>query len=298
MASDAFNTIIDLVPADFADPAADYRQVRATMAPYHDHPTSDDLRIEIQDVGGVRAGHYRYDHQGDDPCVALHYHGGAYVSCPLDVYHFYGEIIAKALDIPVVMPDYRLAPEHPFPAAPTDCLNAYRGLLQSGTAPEKIVVLGESCGGGLAIDTLVQAKVEGLPMPACFVSLTGWFDLNPPAAPQGRDPFLTPEWVRHRGLEFTAGQIPLDDPRVSVCHANLQGLPHLYLQVAQHDTMAPGALQLAARASLAGVNVTLESWPEMIQGWQGLVNSGVPEAAEAWRQIKHFVDWKLRRFDS
>lgn len=295
MPSDSFKAIVDLIPEDFADPKADFQAVRKTMAPFHDNPTDDDLHIEIKDVGGVRTGWYGFDHHAEDPCIALHYHGGAYVSCPLDVYHFYGELISKALDMRVVMPDYRLAPEHPYPAAPIDCLNAYRGLLEQGISPEKIVVLGESCGGGLAVGALLQARDEDLPMPACFVSLTGWFDLNVTNASTGKDPFLTPEWVRNRGLDFTAGQLELDDPRVSVCNAELQGLPHLYLQVGQYDTMAEGALRLAERATLAGVQVSMESWPAMIQGWQGLVNADVPEAKEAWLQIKRFVDGKLQR---
>jgi acetyl esterase/lipase len=294
MASDSFKAILDFIPEGFADPDADYRQVRETMAPFHNHPTGNDLRIDIRDVGGVRSGWYGFDRDADNPCIALHYHGGAYVSCPLDVYHFYGELIARALGMRVVMPDYRLAPEHPFPAAPTDCLAAYRGLLEEGVSPASIVVLGESCGGGLALDALLQARDEGLPMPACFVSLTGWFDLNVTTEPPGRDPFLTPQWVRNRGREFTAGRVDLDDQRVSVCNAQLEGLPHLYLQVGQFDTMAPGALKLAERATLAGVDVTMESWPEMPQGWHGLVTSGVPEAEEAWTRIKRFVDWKLQ----
>ena len=295
MASDNFKAIIDLIPGNFADPKADFQTVRNTMAPFHNHPTGSDLVIEVKEVGGIRAGWYEYNRHAGDPSVALHYHGGAYVSCPLDVYHFYGEIIAKALDIRVVMPDYRLAPEHPYPAAPMDCFNAYRGLLEMGVSPDKIVVLGESCGGGLAVGALLQARNEGLPMPACFVSLTGWFDLNVTSRPSVRDPFLTPEWVKNRGLDFTAGKVELDDGRVSVCNANLEGLPHLFLQVGQYDTMAMGALRLAERATLAGVKVTMESWPEMIQGWHGLVNYKVPEAEEAWAQIKRFVDLKLQR---
>ncbi|MEE4659925.1 MAG: alpha/beta hydrolase [Halieaceae bacterium] len=292
MASELFKALIDSLPGDFADPAADFLQVRSTMAPFHGHPTSADLRIDIRQVGGVRSGWYELEHHADGQAIALHYHGGAYVSCPLDVYHFYAEIIARALGMPVVMPDYRLAPEHPFPAAPMDCLAAYRGLLELGINPESIVVLGESCGGGLALDALVQARAEGLPMPACFVSLTGWFDLDV-APPPGRDPFLTPQWVRNRGMDFTAGSIELDNPRVSVCNAALEGLPHLYLQVGQFDTMAPGALKLAERATLAGVDVTLESWPGMIQGWHGLVTAGIPEAEHAWAAIRQFVEGKL-----
>lgn len=295
MASDSFKSLLELIPDGFADPEADFQQVRDTMAPFHNHPTGDDLRIDIRDIGGVRSGWHTLDRDAGDNCIALHYHGGAYVSCPLDVYHFYGELIARALAMPVVIPDYRLAPEHPFPAAPDDCLAAYRGLLEIGVPADRIVVLGESCGGGLALDALVQARDQGLPMPACFVSLTGWFDLDVTAPPPGRDPFLTPQWVRNRGLDFTAGNIGLDDGRVSVCNAQLQGLPPLYLQVGQCDTMARGALKLAERAALAGVEVTMESWPEMIQGWHGLVTSGVPEAERAWARIRQFVDRKLQR---
>lgn len=290
MTSEAFRALLNSVPEDFADPAADYLQVRSTMAPFHNHPTSPDLRIDIREVGGVRCGWYQFDGDADRTGIALHYHGGAYVSCPLDVYHFYAEIIAVALGMPVVMPDYRLAPEHPFPAAPRDCVAAYRGLLELGVDPGRIVVLGESCGGGLGLGALLQARDEGFPMPACFVSLTGWFDLDVTSPPPGRDPFLTPQWVRNRGLDFTAGKIDLDDPRVSVCNAALEGLPHLYLQVGQCDTMAPGALKLAERATLAGVPVTMESWPGMIQGWHGLVTAGIPEAEQAWVAIRRFVE--------
>ena len=298
MASDKFEAIIEQIPRDFADPEADYQAVRETMAPFHNHPLLTDLQVDTRDVGGVDCGWYWQKHNAEEPYIALHYHGGAFVSCPLDVYHFYGETIARELDLRVVMPDFRLAPENPYPAAPDDCFNAYRGLLEQGIRPENIVVLGESCGGGLGLGALLQARDQGLPMPACFISVTGWFDLSVTDAPPGRDPFLTPEWVQNRGREFTAGKVGLDDPRVSPCYAELSGLPHLYLQVGQFDTMAGSALRLAQRATLAGVQVTMESWPEMIQGWHGLVNAGVPEAKSAWSDIKRFVDWKLQRTEA
>ncbi len=232
--------------------------------------------------------------EASDP-VILYAYGGGYVSGSTFEDQMITLPLARAANARVIMVDYRLSPEHPYPAASIDCLAAYRGLLEMGTPPENIVVIGESCGGGLAVGALLQARDEGLPMPACFVSLTGWFDLNVTTMPPGRDPFLTPEWVRNRAREFTAGTMDLDDSRVSVCNAELEGLPHLYLQVGQFDTMAQGALRLAERATMAGVKVTMESWPEMIQGWHGLINSDIPEAREAWNQIKHFVDRELRR---
>ena len=287
--------IIDAVPADFADPAADYRRVRAMMAPFHSQPVGAELVIERREFGGVGCGQYRLPVQAD-AAVAFHCHGGAFVSCPLDHYHFYGEMIARRIGCQVVIPDYRLAPEHPWPAAHDDCLAAYRGLLESGVAPGRIVVLGESCGGSLGLSLLLRARDAGLPMPAAFVSLTGWFDLSV-AGPtfDERDPFLTPEWVRNRARDYLAGRLALDDPRVSPAYAALHGLPPLYLQMAQFDTVREGVLKVALAAARAGVAVTLESWPGMIHGWHGLVNSGVEEAQAAWAAIRRFCEVHVAR---
>jgi acetyl esterase/lipase len=289
MQSKELQAIISMIPRDFADPAADFHAVRAMFAPFHGHPTAADFEVEITTYGGVRCGDYTV--RGTAPSLtAFHCHGGAFVSTPLDDYHFYAEIIARHLACRVVMPDYRLAPEHPWPAAADDCFDAYRGLVQGGTDPATIVLLGESCGGSLAVGLLLRLRDEGLPLPAGFVSLTGWFDLSVagPAVP-GRDPFLTREWVRNRGRDYLAGQFALDDSRVSPAYADLRGLPPLYLQIGQFDTVREGAIALGVNALRAGVAVTMESWPGMIQGWHGLVTAGVPEADRAWSAIRCFV---------
>ncbi len=288
--SKELQAIIKFVPRDFADPAADFNAVRAMFAPFHGHPTSADFHLEISYFGGVRCGVYAL--QGAKSAwTAFHCHGGAFVSTGLDEYHFYAEIIARQTGCRVVMPDYRLAPEHPYPAAPDDCFDAYCGLLEHGVPPATIVLLGESCGGSLALGLLVRLRDEGLPLPACFVSLTGWFDLSVGGEPvPGRDPFLTPQWVRNRGLDYLAGQLDLDDPRVSPAYADLRDLPPMYLQIGQHDTVREGAITLAANALRAGVQVTMEGWPGMIQGWHGLVTANVPEASAAWAAIRHYIE--------
>jgi len=289
MQSKELQAIISMIPRDFADPAADFHAVRAMFAPFHGHPTAADFVVEITTYGGVRCGDYAQQGAASS-LTAFHCHGGAFVSTPLDEYHFYAAIIAGQLDCRVVMPDYRLAPEHPYPAAADDCFNAYCGLVRSGTDPATIVLLGESCGGSLAMGVLLRLRDEGLPLPAAFVSLTGWFDLSVsgPAVP-GRDPFLTPEWVRNRGRDYVAAQFKLDDPRVSPAYADLRGLPPLYLQIGQFDTVREGAIALGVNALRAGVAVTMESWPGMIQGWHGLVTAGVPEANCAWSAIRRYV---------
>ena len=289
--SKELQAIVDLIPPNFADPAADFHAVRAMFAPFHGHPTSADLSVEIRTYGGVRCGAFELGGATTQPLTAFHCHGGAFVSTSLDEYHFYAEIIARHTGCAVVMPDYRLAPEQPYPAAPDDCFNAYCGLLDNGADPAKIVLLGESCGGSLALGLLLRLRDAALPMPACFISLTGWFDLAVSGAiVPGRDPFLTPQWVRNRGHEYLGGQLGLDDPRVSPATADLRGLPPMYLQIGQYDTVREGAITLAANALRAGVQVTMESWPGMIHGWHGLVTAGVPEALDAWAAIRHYIN--------
>jgi monoterpene epsilon-lactone hydrolase len=284
--------ILALVPPDFADPGADYREVRATMAPFHGHPVPAHVTVTETELGGVRGAWYDDDRHPRRDRVVFHCHGGALVSCPLDDYHFYGAMLAEQLEARVVMADYRLAPEHPFPAAHRDCAAAYRGLLAEGIDPARVVVSGDSCGGLLGLGSILAARDDGLALPACFVSISGWFDVavsveNPGGA---RDPFLTAEWVRNRGRDYAAGQVALDDPRLSPASADLAGLPPLYLPVGQHDTLRPGTETLARAALRAGVAVTAESWPGMVHGWQGLVAAGVPEAAAAFVRLRAYLD--------
>jgi monoterpene epsilon-lactone hydrolase len=287
--SEELQTIINAIPVDFAAPAADYRAVREMFAPFHGHPVSDELRMVIKEFGGVRCGKYEIGSAVHTRTV-FHCHGGAFVSTTLDEYHFYAEIIARQTDCTVVIPDYRLAPEDPYPAAADDCFEAYCGLLNSGVNPEDVILMGESCGGSLAIGLLLQLREKHLPMPACFVSLTGWFDLSVSGeSVDGRDPFLTPQWVRNRGRDYLAGQMNLDDARVSPAFADLSNLPPMYLQIGQFDTVREGATLLAINALRSGVDVTMESWPCMIHGWHGLVNAGVPEAAAAWARIRDYI---------
>jgi monoterpene epsilon-lactone hydrolase len=291
MPSREMTEILALVPEDFAHPQADYVAVRSMLGPFHGHPVPGHIVVTETTLGGVRAAWYRDADDRQVQRVALHCHGGGFVSCPLDAYHFYGAMLVDQLRLRVVMPDYRLAPEDPFPAALDDCLSAYRGLLDTGLDPGHLVVMGDSCGGGLALSMLLAARDEGLPMPACFVSVSGWFDLSVAEPGDGApDPFLSAEWVRNRGRDYTAGLVALDDPRVSPAFADLTGLPALYLPAAQHDTLREGTWTLAGRAIDAGVAVTAESWPGMVHGWQGLVNAGVPEAAAAWKRTAQFID--------
>ena len=290
--SQAIEQLIAAIPSGFADPAADYRQVRATMAPFHGHAVDATTHIELTELNGVRSGWCWTADNAESTRIVFYCHGGAFVSCDLDVYHFYAEIISRQTGAKVLTVDYRLAPEQPWPAAHDDCFHAYQGLLTSGVAAQDIIVMGESCGGSLALAALVRARDAGLAMPAAFVALTGWFDLSVSVENNsgGIDPFLHPAWVRKRACDYIAGQLPLDDPAVSPAFAELAGLPVLYLQAGEYDSVVEGVNTLASRARAAGVEVVLEHWPGMIHGWHGLVNMGIEESRRAWCDIKSFID--------
>jgi acetyl esterase/lipase len=282
--------ILALVPGDFADPDADYRAVRAMMAPFHGHPVPAHVTVTEVELGGVRCAWYEDARQPRRDRVVFHCHGGGLVSSPLDDYHFFGAMLAEQLEARVVMADYRLAPEHVFPAAHRDCSAAYRGLVQSGIDPDRMVVSGDSCGGLLGLGALLRARDERLPLPACFLSISGWFDVSVPEPVEDRDPFLGAAWVRNRGREYAAGQVALEDPRLSPVYADLAGLPPLYLPAGQYDTLRKGSEALARAAIDAGVAVTAESWPGMVHGWQGLVTAGVPEAVAAFARARAYLD--------
>jgi monoterpene epsilon-lactone hydrolase len=309
MPSQAQTDILALVPPDFADPAADVAAVRAMMAPFHGHPVPQHVRVTETELGGVRCAWYDDTRHPVADRTIFHCHGGGFVSCPLDDYHFYGALLAERFGFRLLLVDYRLAPEHVYPAAHEDCLAAYRALLQSGADPTRLVVGGDSCGGLLGLATLLAARDEGLPNPACFMSISGWFDLSvtntdtgadtdtvetaPDPPSPAPDPFLTAAWVRNRGRDYVAGRYPLDDPHVSPAWADPAGLPPLYLPVAQYDTVRHGAWTLAANALAAWVDVTAECWPGTVHGWQGLVSAGVPEAQAWFARAREYLDARV-----
>jgi acetyl esterase/lipase len=227
----------------------------------------------------------------------MFFHGGGFVSCDLAAYLFYAEHIADAVGLPVLTVDYRLAPEHRFPAALDDCLAAYRGLLDLTHDPNRIVFVGDSCGGGLALSCLLGARAEGLPMPAGLVSLSGWIDLDTagygPGEPSTRDPFITEGFLKARAADYLGDHGDPHDVRASPARGPLEGLPPLLLQVGETDVCRRDAERASERAREAGVEVRLDVVRGGVHGVQGLVNLGVPEALAAWESVRRFTDTVL-----
>jgi acetyl esterase/lipase len=294
MTSDLLRAVVDGMPEGFASPDDDVNDTRAAMAPLHGHPLAPDTEVRTSAMGGVRTG--RLDRPTSDASrgLALFLHGGAFVSCDLESYLFYAEFIAGWTGIPVVTVDYRLAPEHPGPTALIDCLSVYRSLIESGQDPRRLVCIGDSCGGGLALSTVMAARDEGLPIPAGVVSLSGWVDLDTagygPTPRSLRDAFITEGFLRARARDYVGPGGDLRVPWASPARGNLAGLPPILAQVGETDLCRLDAEGLVRRAQEVGVDARLDVVAGGVHGVQGLVNLGVPEAVHAWESVRRFTE--------
>jgi acetyl esterase/lipase len=216
--------------------------------------------------------------EAHDPTV-LFLHGGAYVLGSAFGYQPHAGALAAAAQAGVLVPDYRLAPEHPYPAAVNDSIAAYRWLLEQGLPREEIVLAGDSAGAGLLLSTLLTLKRDEAPLPGGAVVLCPWLDLTPSASPDRDAPLLSDEEARRCTAAYLAGH-PADDPIVDPLRADLSGLPPLLIQAATGDARLTDAKQLAARAEEDGVDVRLELFPVEAHAFQ-LFWSFLPEAADA-----------------
>jgi acetyl esterase/lipase len=165
---------------------------------------------------------------------------------------------------------YRLAPEHPFPAALDDALAGYRFLLAQGIEPRHVAVGGDSAGGGLTLALLVSLRDAGLPLPACAWCISPWVDLEMRGASMTAkaetDPLIQRQYLRELAACYLGGADPRT-PLAAPLHADLNGLPPLLVQVGSAETLLDDAVRLAARAGAAGTSTRLEIWPDMIHAW-------------------------------
>jgi phosphinothricin tripeptide acetyl hydrolase len=226
--------------------------------------------------------------------AVLYLHGGGYaIGSPRSHRHL-AAAIAKAAGAPALIVDYRLAPEHPFPAALDDAVAAYRWLLGTGHAPGRIVVAGDSAGGGLTVATLLALREGNLASPAAGVCISPWVDLTC-SLPSYATKAATDPIVRHAAVaEMAAWYLAGADPKgalASPLHADLGGLPPLLIQVGSEEVLLDDARELARRAEAAGVEVTLEAWPEMVHVWHWFLGM-LDEAQAAIDRIGAFVGAK------
>ena len=208
--------------------------------------------------------------------VVLYFHGGVYVMGDAFLSADLASQVGRRTQAKVISVDYRLAPEHPYPAAVDDALAAYEALLQSGVDPSDIAFAGESAGGGLAIATLVNARDHGLPLPAAAFVMSPYADLSLAGTSMETrhevDPLLSREALQARVTDYTSGQDPALG-LISPVFADLSDLPPLIIQAGTHEVLLDDALRLAQRAASADVEVTLDITP------------GVPHVFQAYYPI-------------
>jgi len=254
-------------------------------------PLPKDAKLENIDVGGIPAAWVSTPEVVKDK-VILYLHGGGYIEGSITSHKDLAQRISRVSKAKVLLLDYRLAPEHPFPAALEDSTRAYRWLVDTeGYLSQNIVIAGDSAGGGLTVATLVKLRDEGMTLPAAAVCLSPWTDLtlagNSMKEKVHEDPFITPDNIMFFARLYL-GQTDPKNPYASPLYANLKDLPPLCIQVGTAEVLLDDAIRLATRAKEVGVEVQLDIWEDMIHVFQAF---GVlaPESQEGIEKIGEFI---------
>lgn len=243
--------------------------------------TPDGLTVDIADRAPART---------NPPDVVVYYlHGGGYFFGSPKTHRQIIIALAKTFGGPACAPDYRLAPEHPFPAAVDDAVNGYRWLRAKHPAA-KVVIAGDSAGGGLALATMLRARDAGLPLPAAFIGYSAWTDLAVTGASieanARRCAMFTPDGIRAAAKLYTGDTDP-KHPHISPLYADLHGLPPMQLFVSRSETLHDDTVRFAARARAAGVEVELIERDGLMHVWPIFVRL-LPEGREALIDVARF----------
>ena len=223
--------------------------------------------------------------------VICYLHGGGYVLGSINTHREMVSRLSRAAGARVLILDYRLAPENPFPAAVDDSLAAYRWLLSVGVDPARLVIAGESAGGGLTVATLVALRDAGESLPRAGICLSPWVDLECLGESMVTKAEIDPVATRDGTLMLAKAYLGNTDPRTplaSPLYADLTGLPPLLIQVGTAECLFDDAARLADRARAAGVDVILEPWDDMIHMWH-MFAAMLPEGQQAIDRIGEFI---------
>lgn len=226
-----------------------------------------------------------------DGYAMLFLHGGGYVQGSPDTHKGVVSYIADAIAATAYLPHYRLGPEAPFPAAVDDAIACYKALLDAGQDPAKLIIAGDSAGGGLALSTALKAKDNGLPQPAGLVLISPWANLNQIGhsyeSRAEADPWITRESLNDMADLYLGPDGDADDPYASPLYGDLHDLAPILIQVGADEVLYSDSINIADRAGVSQVAVTLEVWPEMIHVFQAFY----PFLEDARRAIARIGEW-------
>ena len=280
-----------------SDPDATVEEMRENMeAMIANFPPPDGSRTIDETVGGVPCQWQFIDGTGEGP-VLLYFHGGGYVLGSPKTHRNMVSALSHACGIRALAPDYRLAPEYPFPAAIEDAVAVYKALLDGGVDAERIAVAGDSAGGGLALALLLSAKERGLPQPACAALLSPWSDLRIVSESyetrKDADPMITRDGIKKMAALYLGGA-EADTPIASPLLADLSGLAPLLIHVGDAEVLLDDAVVLAENVQSAGTEATLKIWDDMIHVFQAFY-SMVDEGRQSIGEIGAFVQQYLEK---
>jgi monoterpene epsilon-lactone hydrolase len=255
-------------------------------------PLHADMLHEIVSADGVRCEWF-IPHDSPHDQVLLYLHGGGFVFGLSSLHRHMMVYLARRMGIRVLAVDYRLAPEHPFPAALEDCVTTYRWLLKQGVTARNLVVAGDSAGGNLTITTLMKLRDDGDPLPSAGVCLSPVIDLTDHTSlwQTEYDPLLHPKAVRIYQQSYTAGCDP-HNPLISPAAGDWRGLPPLLIHAGDDELLKHDAVQAEQLAAAAGVDVRLEIYTRMWHVWQIFLS--VPQAVQSLDDIARFLQSHLR----
>ena len=253
-------------------------------------PVADDVRLEEVDLGGVKGEGSIVP--GSDPSrVLMFFHGGGYCSGSIVSHRRMVTEAGRAARVRTLAVDYRLAPEHPYPAAHQDAMTAWRFLRRQGIEARHIAVGGDSAGGNLTITLINRLRSAGEEQPACAWLASPWTDLTMSGASladkDGIDPLLHKAYLEELAQAY-AGAVDRHDPLISPLFADLHGFPPTLVQVGSAETLLDDAVRLARAAGEADVAVTLEVWPHMIHAWP-MWNAKLEDGRRALAHAGEFI---------
>ncbi len=287
MPSEMYKAVLDSLDWQLTLPEDDFETAKAKMEAVHGHPIDANTTAHWTKYGGVPCAVVSAQGISKPEQYLLYFRGGAFIAAGGSGFVFYAEMLSHQFDCTVVMADYRMVPESKFPGPLEDCCNAYLGMLDSGIAASAISFIGDSCGGGLVLTALLKLRDDGQAMPACGISLCGWFDLATNS--EARDPLYYQAYTYKRGLDYADGE-SLTNPLISPIFASFEGLPPLLLQAGGIDPTSKGAEIVCEKARAVGIDVLLDISPEMVHGFHGLCNLGVDEAQQALSRAADFMN--------
>jgi monoterpene epsilon-lactone hydrolase len=289
--SPEFAAVVEMVrQLAINDPSKSIDEVKALLAIDSEAPPG--VEVEPVDAGGVPSELLTAADATRDR-VVVHFHGGAYIAGGLGSHRGFAAKLSAATGGSVLLVDYRLAPEAPFPAALDDAVAAYRWVVGEGLGvqPEAVVVSGDSAGGGLTAALLPVLRDEGLPLPGGAVLLSPWTDLACSGASHTtegeRDPFCSTGMLAQAAAAY-AGDVPLTDPRISPLYADLSGLPPILVHVGDAEVLRDDSVGFAERAGAAGTPVELYIGPNMVHVWH-LFADVAPESTRDFATVAAWI---------